>query len=432
MQRPELLDGYLGDEEVAGAVRLGDDDVICFTPTRTLLYHGDGLLSDESVAVYDHDVSRIDIKNGRRKDTFELEYLEGTESFSVPSSKTKEVVTELLAGVLGTWGVTKPDESVLDVFRFSELTVVITDARLTKHIGAAVWSESYDEFPYDSVTGLEFEQGQVATQIVISTDGRPNRIKAPSDDAAVLRKTLTTALCEHYDVASASELAERIAPNQAFSDTPDDIAGVGLNDGITPLVGEEQDDDSADRTDSSLNSTDESTPAVGADPGTGIGTGTDTDTGADANTASEATDTTRPSESHEPASGVEPAATTSQRSTAGSNAGEEEATGHGHGNDQTDSDTETRVRVKADEMASVSAQNDNERQPRPRSQTQPPRASNDTVDGSAATTETAALTDADIAEFRAQLTELSEAVDQQTELLERQHKAIKQLIKELQ
>lgn len=430
MQRPELLDGYLGDEEVAGAVRLGDDDVICFTPTRTLLYHGDGLLSDESVAVYDHDVSRIDIKNGRRKDTFELEYLEGTESFSVPSSKTKDVVTELLAGVLGTWGVTEPDESVLDVFRFSELTVVITDARLAKHIGAAVWSESYDEFPYDSVTGLEFEQGQVATQIVISTDGRPNRIKAPSDDAAVLRKTLTTALCEHYDVASASELAERIAPDQALSDTPDDIAGFSLDDGITPLVGEEQDGDSADRTDSSLGSTDESTPAVGADPGTG----TDTDTGADANTASEATDTTGtgPGESHEPASGVGPAATTSQRSTAGSDAGEEEATGHGHSNDQTDSDTETRVRVKTDEMASVSAQDDNERQPQPRSQTQPPRASNDTVDGSAATTETAALTDADIAEFRAQLTELSEAVDQQTELLERQHKAIKQLIKELQ
>lgn len=401
MQRPELLEGYLGDEEVAGAVRLGDDDVICFTPTRTLLYHGDGLLSDESVAVYDHDVSRINIKNGRRKTTFELEYLAGTESFSVPSSKSKEVTTELLAGVLGACGITEPDESVLDVFRFSELTVVITDARLTKHVGAAVWSENYEEFLYDSVTNLEFEQGQVATQIVISTDGRPNRIKAPSDDAAVLRKTLTTALCEHYGVASASELAERIAPDQAPSDTPDDVAGVSFDDGITPLVEDKQGDNSADRTDGSLDSTDGPVSTAETDP--------------DIGTTSGATETTDRDGSNRPTTAA------SQQPTTSPGGSETENTGHG------DSDTEPHVRVKPDETSSVSALDDDEDQPQPQTQ----QASDDTVGSPTATSETAALTDADIAEVQTQLTELSEAVDQQTELLERQHETIRQLIEEL-
>jgi hypothetical protein len=247
MEIPNLVRERLGGESIEATVSLGDEDVICVTPTRTFLYRGEGLLSDESVEVYDHDVDRIALSEGRRNTKFVLEYVDGTEEFKVPSGRADTLLKILLQGVLRVAGVAAVDESVAGVYQFSELTLVVTEARLVKHVGASVWDEDFEVFDYADVTALDFEEGSVATQIVLTVGGRPQRIKAPNDEAPQVEQTLTQTLCAYYDVSSLEELSGELGGDEADAGAGESTADVGtsrdieLDDGISPLVGDESD-----------------------------------------------------------------------------------------------------------------------------------------------------------------------------------------------
>lgn len=239
MDLPALVRRQLGDEELRTAVALGDDDVLCVTRTRILVYRGEGLLSDESIADYPLDVDRLEVAEGRRKTTFTLTDIDGSERFTVPSDRSDRALRAVIEGILRIQGVVEPEESVRGVYRFSELTIIVTDGRLIKLLGSAVWTEEYERFDFADVTGLEFEAGSVATQIVLVVDGRPQRIKAPNDEAPKLRQTLQEALFDFYDVESVAELNETVAPAETAPDAEDesDSDDLTLDSGIDPLVG---------------------------------------------------------------------------------------------------------------------------------------------------------------------------------------------------
>jgi len=212
MSLPELLAERVGDEAVVAEVPLGGDDRLAVTPTRTLVYRGDGLLSDETVAEYSHDVERIAVSAGRRKTKLTLGYgLDGDETISVPAKRADDVLHPILAGVLSARGVTKPGESVVRTFRFSELTLVVTSDRLVKHVGAAVWDDEFEEFAYANLTDLDFEEGTVATAVVLTHGGRSERFKAPNESARALRETLVEAVCAFHDVDSLEEFRVTVA-----------------------------------------------------------------------------------------------------------------------------------------------------------------------------------------------------------------------------
>ena len=240
MEIPDLVTQRLGDETVTTTVSLGDEDMACFTPTRTLIYSGEGLLSDESVAVYDHDIERLAVSEGRRKTKFTLEYVDRTEKFAIGSAYTERVLENLIDGILGVSGILDEDESVSGVYRFSELTLIITDKRLVKHIGNMVWDDDFEEYSFDDVTGLSFEEGSVATQIILSVDGRPQRIKAPNDEVPMLKRTLTEVVCAYHDVQSLGELNAAAVASETVDEpeSPTTNSGFTLDEDITPLVGE--------------------------------------------------------------------------------------------------------------------------------------------------------------------------------------------------
>lgn len=207
MSLPDLLADRLDDEEAVAEVSLGGDDRLVVSPSRTLVYRADGLLSDESVTAYPHDAERISVNSGRRKATISLDYgLDGEESLSVPDGVVDDVLHPVLAGVLNAAGVTDPGETVTRTFRFSELTLVITSERIVKHVGRATWDEEYEEFPYGSVRDLAFEEGEVATSVVLTTPDRQERFKTPNDAARAVREALTDAVLSFYDVDSLSAL----------------------------------------------------------------------------------------------------------------------------------------------------------------------------------------------------------------------------------
>ncbi|MWV39579.1 hypothetical protein [Natrialba sp. INN-245] len=234
MSVPGIVQSTLDDEEIAAEVSLGGEDTLFITPTRTLVYRAEGLLSDESVDDFPHDADRLTLSEGRRKTKFSLEYpLEGSREFSVPASKTDSALHPVLAGVLNGNGITEPGETVVQTYRFSELTIIITSDRLVKHIGGAVWDEDYEEYQFDDVSNLSFEDGSVATQIVLVVDGRPQRIKAPNEEANDLRERLKRALFDYHDVSSLEELNERVGDEADGAERGD--ASMDFGDGVDPL-----------------------------------------------------------------------------------------------------------------------------------------------------------------------------------------------------
>ncbi|ELZ01851.1 DUF7115 domain-containing protein [Natrialba asiatica] len=236
MNVPGIVQSTLDGEEIAARVSLGGEDELFITPSRTLVYRSEGLLSDESVNEYSHDADRLTLSEGRRKTKFTLEYaLEGTQEFSVPSSKTDDALHPVIAGILNGNEITEPGETVVQTYRFSELTLLITSDRLVKHIGGAVWDEDYEEYAFEDVTNLSFEDGSVATQIVLSVDGRPQRIKAPNDEANDLRERLQRALFEYHDVESLAELNETVGEDDSDDDTGTSDASMDFGDGVDPL-----------------------------------------------------------------------------------------------------------------------------------------------------------------------------------------------------
>jgi len=244
MDLPGAVRSVVGDESVAARVELGGEDLLLVTPTRTVVYRAEGLLSDESVTEYGHDVERIAVEESRRKATLRLDYgTDGERTLSLPRSRVDDALHPMMAGVLVAAGVADPGETVTNTFRFSELTVVVTSARLVKHVGSAVWDESYEEYPYDDVTDLRFEEGSHGTAVVLAAGDRRERFKAPNDRARELREALVGAVLDHH---GHDDIESFRAARAADAEEPADDDGMAV-DGLSPL-GEREPADGANET----------------------------------------------------------------------------------------------------------------------------------------------------------------------------------------
>jgi len=266
MSLPDALTSALGEEPAVAEVSLGGDDILAVTPTRTLVYRAEGLLSDEAVEEYPHDAERLTLSEGRRKAKLTMEYgLDGTETLSLPSSRIDDALFPILAGVINAAGVTEPGESVLKTFRFSEITLIITSRQVVKHIGTPVWTEDFETFEYASITDVTFEEGSVATTVVLTHDGRQDRFKIPSDDARAVREAVVDAVCAFHEVDSIDALRAQVAA--AADDEPDTPADaeasadqLDFGEGIDPLGADPPEVDAEENSDSATDSTANETP----------------------------------------------------------------------------------------------------------------------------------------------------------------------------
>jgi hypothetical protein len=215
---PDPLAARLEGESALAGVSLGGEDLLIVTPSRTLVYRAEGLLREESVEAYPHEMDRLACSEGRRKATVRMQYIDGPREFSVAADRLDEVLEAVLAGVLAATGVTDGDEEIEGVFRFSELTLIVTGRRVVKHVGAAVWGDDHEQYPFADVTDLAVEEGTVSAQVVLTVDGRPQRVKAPAEEARRVRRTLENALLAFHGAGSIEELRERFADEDEGED----------------------------------------------------------------------------------------------------------------------------------------------------------------------------------------------------------------------
>jgi len=305
MSLPELLDSALDGEPSVAQVQLGGEDVLVVTPSRTVVYRADGLLSDESIESYPHDAERVDLSVGRRKAKLTLDYgLDGSETLGFPAKRVEGVLHPILAGVISAAGITEAGETVHKTFRFSDLTLIVTSRRVIKHIGSAVWDSDFEAFAYSGLTDVDFEEGSVATSIVLTHNGRQNRFKTPNSDARAVREAIVEAVCEFHGVTSIEELREAMA-NQEDGDSeaaaPESVDRLDFGDGPDPLSAEPGELESTPMNATQTESTVDEDLAASLE-------GTDTQSAATTQSADQSTDqsadqstTTQPTETAQPA-----------------------------------------------------------------------------------------------------------------------------------
>jgi len=237
MSLPELLESELDGEPSVAQVQLGGEDVLVVTPSQTVVYRAEGLLSDESVETYPHDAEQLTVSVGRRKAKLSLDYgLDGTRTLAFPAKHVEKVLHPILAGVISAAGITEAGETVHKTFRFSDLTLIVTSNRVIKHIGSAVWDTDFEEYEYSGLTDVDFEEGSVATSVVLTHNGRQNRFKTPNSDARAVREAIVEAVCEFHDVNSIEELRQAMSEQDSGDDEPVDRLDFG--DGPDPLSAE--------------------------------------------------------------------------------------------------------------------------------------------------------------------------------------------------
>jgi hypothetical protein len=255
MDVPGIVAEALGGESVRAHVTLEGPgaDALFVTPTRTLAYEDEGLLSDESVTEIPHDAERITVSAGRRKATIRLAYgIDDDREVVVPARHVDEAIHPLLAGVLAATGVTGEGETVKHTHRFSELTLVVTSERVAKHVGGAVWDAEHDVIPFESVRGLALEEGSVSTQLVLETEGRQERIKTPAEGARRVYADLEDALLAYHGADTYEEfrrtVAEADGPVEADTPADDDAAEFAETD-LDPIsmTGAEEEPPEAER-----------------------------------------------------------------------------------------------------------------------------------------------------------------------------------------
>jgi hypothetical protein len=292
MDLPDIVTSALDSEEsVLARVPLGGDDALLVTSRRTLVYRAEGLLSEESIDEFPHDAERIAVSEGRRNAKLTLDYgLDGERSLKLPAKRLATVLEHVLAGVLDATGVTDADEEVTHVFRFSELTLVITTKRVVKHIGEPVWDEDFEQYHYEDVTDLTFEEGSVATSVVLRLGDRQERFKAPNEQARAVREGLESVLLAFHDVESLEELrirreAESESDTEADGDTDENV---DFGAGPDPLGASPPEPESVE----SPRETGGSAATAAAEPGTdGGGSAGTADNAGTESTTNEATST---------------------------------------------------------------------------------------------------------------------------------------------
>lgn len=394
MTVPGIVQSTLGGDEIVARVALGGDDELFITSTDSIIYRADGLLSDESVEEFPHDADRLTISEGRRKTRFTLEYaLDGTRDFTIPSGSTDTVLTPLVAGVLNGNGISDPDEAVMQTYRFSELTLIVTSDRLVKHIGEAVWDEDFEQYHFDDVTNLSFEDGSVATQIVLEVDGRPKRIKAPNDEAVDLRERLERALFAYHGVDSLAQLNNAVGYEQEPEPSEDPATAFG--EGVDPLDANPPTPEEIDQQSAGQPATDSNgTAASSVDMNTDASQNSTGETGADQESAPQQTD---------PLSAI---------------SAQDESPDHSN----TEPADQSAVSETTETAGTAAVQTDES----------PEDSGNGTTSPSFGESGFKAATAGSDPELLERLDDLEETVEKQTALLEEQQQTIEQLITELQ
>ncbi len=201
MSLPGGVSVLVDEDELIDRVVLDDHRSLFVTPSKAITHRERSLLTEESVESYPTDVDRLSLEEGKRQVTVTFEYHDGsTRELQLPMRTMAAALKALLASVIRATDVIVEGEAIVELYRFNELTVIVTDKRLLKHVGQALWADSYDAIDFDIIRNIMTETGQVSTGVNIETTDGGERLKIPHETADRFVSRLEEAVLSYHDV----------------------------------------------------------------------------------------------------------------------------------------------------------------------------------------------------------------------------------------
>ena len=227
MDIPSLLsDSIKEGEKIVSRVLIASGTHMITTTERVFIHREEGIINNEIFEEYSLGVDQISVFSDRRKARIVLNYgLEGTREFSVYAKYYDRIVDPLVRGVLKATRVVQSGELIRHVYRYGQLTIVLTDKQFLKHIGVALWSRDYESYQYEDIARIDIEKGGVSAEILIEHKGRMHRIKTDKERARLICVQSRNGLalyrgCKDYQEyekripsISSDESIERISPS---------------------------------------------------------------------------------------------------------------------------------------------------------------------------------------------------------------------------
>lgn len=254
MSLPGGVNMLVDEDELINQVELDDHRTLFITPSRIIAYRESSLLTEESVDTYDTAIERLGLEEGKKHVTVTFEYNnQAQQELQLPQQTMRKALKALLASVVRATNVVESDESIKDLYRFNELTIVVTDRRLIQHLGTALWAQPHTSIEYEAIRGINTEVGTVSTGVIIETTESTERLKVPQDTADQFVSMIEQSVCEYHDVSSlgilrgdpdAGEPApepdlDRLRPLQVGDETKSDIEYGTVEEQSTPTTEEE-------------------------------------------------------------------------------------------------------------------------------------------------------------------------------------------------
>lgn len=201
MSLPGGVSVLVDEDDIVDRVALDDHRTLFVTPSKVITFRERSLLTEESVEVYPTEVEQLLLDEGKRQATVTFEYADGSSrELQLPTDTMAAGLKALLASVIRAMDIVQGDEVIIDLHRFKELTLVVTDSRLLKHVGWALWATAYDAIDYATITSIETEEGQVSTGVNIGTTDGNEWLKVPQSVADRFVSRFERAVCEFHGV----------------------------------------------------------------------------------------------------------------------------------------------------------------------------------------------------------------------------------------
>ena len=188
MELPDVIsDMVLDDEIILSRTLISNSVEMIVTSTRLFLYRGTSLINTESFEEYKLNVDRISISPDRKKAQITLDYGSNrTIEFQAYRKYLDMIYEPLIRGVIHANNILQQGESIKKIYRKGELTVVLTNMKILKHIGTSLWDLDFENFNLETISRIYVAEGGSSSEVIIESNNRLHRIKTTTSVAQSL------------------------------------------------------------------------------------------------------------------------------------------------------------------------------------------------------------------------------------------------------
>jgi hypothetical protein len=111
----------------------------------------------------------------------------------------------LIRGAIHAKNTLQQGESIKKICRKGELTIVLTNMKILKHIGTSLWDIDFESFDLETISKIYVDAGGISSELIIESNNRLHRIKTTANIAQSLCDSSINELISFHNFPTYSE-----------------------------------------------------------------------------------------------------------------------------------------------------------------------------------------------------------------------------------